>query len=282
MISVRSGDICVVDASEYAVTSGRTDPSILATWRRTGARVFSNSQLHAKVFVFGSTAYVGSTNVSRNSKVGLIEATLRTTSASAVHDAKNFVLALTDSSQEIFPREINRLETLFRPARQSGAIGQRTQPVTSKSISGNERTLFFHPDEDLSFEAQQWSQSFRSTHRESNPVRASQFDVYEFEDKFYRQKGLKPGDVIVNSYGDDGNRFVFGPALIVQTSKVSRGRGAPTWAIGCIRPSGLRVLPFSRIEARYRNFGLAERTVYDEVPTRKAGPLLRSLWPSLG
>jgi len=282
MISIRPGDVCVVDASEYAVRSGRTDPSILSSWRKKGARVFSSPQLHAKVFVFGSTAFVGSTNVSRNSQVGLIEATLRTTSASAVPDAKNFILALMDSSQELFPGEINRLETLFRPAKQTGAIGQRTQPVTAASISGNERLLIFHPTENLSFEAEQWKTSFRSTYRAANSVFSSQIDVYEFEEEFFKEKRIRPGDIIVNSYGDVTHRHVFGPALVIQTSQVSHGRSAPTWAIGCIRPSGLRVVAFSRIESSYKKFGLSEAIICGEVPTRKGGPLLRSLWPSLG
>jgi predicted Fe-Mo cluster-binding NifX family protein len=50
----------VVNASVAAVTSGQTSPQALLALHRKGVRIYSNAQLHAKVYVFGSKAFIGS------------------------------------------------------------------------------------------------------------------------------------------------------------------------------------------------------------------------------
>jgi phosphatidylserine/phosphatidylglycerophosphate/cardiolipin synthase-like enzyme len=57
-----------VDASEAAVQAGQTCPASLSSMLKRGVQVFSREGLHAKVFVFGTTAYIGSANVSGNSE----------------------------------------------------------------------------------------------------------------------------------------------------------------------------------------------------------------------
>jgi hypothetical protein len=81
----------VVDASDGAVGSGQTCPADLLKLLDRGVILYSVPNLHAKVFVVGNTAYVGSTNVSIRSANQLVEATLRTTEPEAVQAARDFV-----------------------------------------------------------------------------------------------------------------------------------------------------------------------------------------------
>lgn len=116
------GSRLVVDASERAVMSGQTCPADLQKMLRRGVAVYSVPNLHAKVFVVGKTAYIGSTNVSKNSASKLIEATIRTTEPSVVSAARTFVS--DHCLQEQSPELLKQLGKLYRPPRIPG--GDRT------------------------------------------------------------------------------------------------------------------------------------------------------------
>ena len=63
LLPLPKGSCLVVDASERAVSSGQTCPADLIKLVERGVAVYSVPNLHAKVFVVGRTAYIGSTNV---------------------------------------------------------------------------------------------------------------------------------------------------------------------------------------------------------------------------
>src|ERR1700692_1597824 len=72
-----SGSSLVVDASDRAGGCGQTCPADLQKLIDRGVTVYSVPNLHAKVFVVGRTAFVGSTNVSTRSADQLLEAVIR-------------------------------------------------------------------------------------------------------------------------------------------------------------------------------------------------------------
>jgi hypothetical protein len=108
----------VVDASERAVASGQTCPADLLNLVKRGVAVYSVPNLHAKVFVLGKTAYVGSTNVSSGSASHLVEAVLRTTEPGAVHAARKFVE--DHCLHELTPEVLKHLFKLYRPPKIPG------------------------------------------------------------------------------------------------------------------------------------------------------------------
>jgi len=91
LLTLARGSRLVVDASEQAVKSGQTHPASLLALHRKGVSIFSVKNLHAKVFVFGRTAFIGSANVSERSARQLFEAVVRTTDTRVVRDARDFV-----------------------------------------------------------------------------------------------------------------------------------------------------------------------------------------------
>lgn len=121
----------VVDASERAVMSGQTCPTDLTKLVKKRVKVYSVPNLHAKVFVLGRTAYIGSVNVSSRSAKQLIEAVVRTKESGVVRAAKQFVrdnclLALT-------PSVLNQLAKLYRPPHVPGENkGKRVTKDTSR------------------------------------------------------------------------------------------------------------------------------------------------------
>jgi len=108
-----NGSRLVVDASEHTVEAGLTCPKELLKLQKRGVNIYSVPNLHAKVFVLGSAAFIGSTNVSDSSACRLLEALLMTTEKSAVDGARQFVRDLC--LYELTPRVLQRLAKKWRP-----------------------------------------------------------------------------------------------------------------------------------------------------------------------
>lgn len=113
LLPLPKGSRLVVDASERAVRSGQTCPADLLKQVKRGVAVYSVTNLHAKVFVLGRAAYIGSTNISNRSAAHLIEAVVRTTEPSALLAARQFVY--DHCLHELTPTVLRRLAKLYRP-----------------------------------------------------------------------------------------------------------------------------------------------------------------------
>jgi hypothetical protein len=95
------------------VEGGLTHPKDLLALFKNGVRVCSLPRLHAKVYVFGKTAVVGSANASTNSADVLIESALLTNDRTIVAATKTFVKKC--AKNELGPSELKRLQKLYRP-----------------------------------------------------------------------------------------------------------------------------------------------------------------------
>ena len=122
-LPLKKGSILVVDASDKAVKSGQTNPAELIKLREDGVRIFSMSNLHAKVFVFGEVAFVGSTNVSENSEDVYSEASIRSSQTSVVSSARQFVRTL--AVNEIGPQKLEALLRAYKSRKKTGPRGKR-------------------------------------------------------------------------------------------------------------------------------------------------------------
>jgi hypothetical protein len=113
LLPLAPGSYLVVNASESSVKSGLTCPAALKRLVNQGIKVFSVDNLHAKTFIFGKTAFIGSANVSPRSANHWVEAVVRTTDSQAVAQAREFVESIC--LNELGPAELDRLQTLYRP-----------------------------------------------------------------------------------------------------------------------------------------------------------------------
>lgn len=121
LLPLGPGSQLVVDASDAAVKHGQTCPAELNALRKGGVSIYSVANLHAKVFVFGKQAFVGSANASNHSANALVEAVVRCTDAKVVKAARAFVQSLC--GDELGPAEIKRLAKLYRPPKFLGGTG---------------------------------------------------------------------------------------------------------------------------------------------------------------
>jgi hypothetical protein len=118
-LPLKKGSILVVDASEKAVKSGQTNPTELIKLRGRGVRIFSMPNLHAKVFVLGGVAFVGSTNVSENSEDLYSEASIRSRQTSVVSSARQFVRTL--AVNELGPQKLDLLLRIYKSRKKTGS-----------------------------------------------------------------------------------------------------------------------------------------------------------------
>ena len=137
LLPLRSGSVLVVDASTEAVKAGVTHPRDLLECHARGVKVCSAPRLHAKVYVFGKTAIIGSANVSRNSASTLMESAVVTTHQPTVTAAKGLVRDI--AINEVGPNELKRLQKLYREPR--FVPGHRRSRSPAQSIRTNQLEL---------------------------------------------------------------------------------------------------------------------------------------------
>jgi len=223
LLPLPRGSRLVVDASERAVSSGQTCPADLSRLIKAGVRVYSVPNLHAKVYVVGRAAFIGSANASSRAASHLVEAMVRTTEAAVVGAAKDFVLG--QCLHELTPEVVKRLTKLYRPPKVAGA--QRGKRKVARSSGGASlprlRLAQLRPVE--------WSEREQEVHdaalevAEGRRERKRGFEIESF--KYFGRCPFKRGDVVVQVTDEGGGKVLVMPpgnVLHTRTRKVGRVR----------------------------------------------------------
>ena len=129
-LALSRGDVLIVRFDEPTVKSGATDPREIIHYLKKGVSVHSVENLHAKVFVFGRTALIGSTNISQSSEHTLVEAAVETTDPSVVQSARTFVKSLRgDTIEPQFAERMLKLYKVPHPPRKPPSQSKPKQSV---------------------------------------------------------------------------------------------------------------------------------------------------------
>ncbi len=113
LLPLREGSVLVVSCTEACVRSGLVDPSELLRLANRGVQIHNCTNLHAKVYVFGRSAVVGSANVSTSSAMRLFEAGIRTSDPTVVQACRAFVLSLC--GDQLSTEYLTELKKVYRP-----------------------------------------------------------------------------------------------------------------------------------------------------------------------
>ncbi len=218
LLPLAKGSVLVVDASDTAVASGQTNPSELKKFLNRGVRVFSCPALHAKVYVFGGLALVGSANVSQNSAKRLNEALLATRSRDVVADAKTFIR--NNCTDELGPERLSELEKKYRPPRH--AFGLRADGKTSKSKQLSR--LFVEHLIKMKDYPKESADAYKTGLKVAKSLRKSgrQFILDDFH--YNIAKFRKNDKVIQIVREDDGRELVDVPGTVINVKQWSNGR----------------------------------------------------------
>ena len=113
LLPLRAGSALVVDATINTVAAGATCPHSLLRLHKSGVEIFSAKHLHAKIYAFDTSAFVGSANASQRSNQHLIEAVVRFDNPKSVESVRQSVLALCRTRLD--SDDIRSLLTVYRP-----------------------------------------------------------------------------------------------------------------------------------------------------------------------
>ncbi|MGW3787243.1 phospholipase D-like domain-containing protein [Micromonospora chokoriensis] len=113
LLPVKAGDLIVVNGSRNAIASGATSARLLRSWYEQGVLLYAHETLHAKVFVIGRTAFVGSANLSLRAHTDrTVEAAIRSTEAAVVVGAREFIDQMAADATEIDDAWLDWAETV--------------------------------------------------------------------------------------------------------------------------------------------------------------------------
>lgn len=226
LLPLRKGSRLVVDASEATVKSGLTCPSDLLELQAKGVRVYSVQNLHAKVYIFGGQAFIGSSNASQFSAYRLKEAMLRTTERGAVKAARAFVRDLC--KEELGPEALKGLQKLYR--RPKLPIGQKQRrPRDSRNVQAKYSGLRLVSLELCAYP--EGSESANEQGRREAEARRRHRKTHELEEFRWHDNSIKKNEAIIQvvDVHDGRSSLVSPPGIVTNTKKWSNGRQSCTF-----------------------------------------------------
>ncbi len=211
----------VVDASESAVRSGQTCPTELAKLQKRGVRVFSASNLHAKVFVIDSKVFVGSANVSRRSSNALVEAVVMTSDRAVVAGARRFVADLC--LIELGPERLRRLAKIYRPAKVTGSSSPRARLNSQRVRPTLPRVWIAHL---MAADWPEWTEEALERGHQAAKDRMNRRRRHAIDEfSWGKSPSFRPGDIVVQVVKEeDGRRMVSPPGTVLHIEKWKRRR----------------------------------------------------------
>jgi len=272
-LPLKSGDILVVRFDSIAVKSGLVDPKEIVRYLRRGVEVHAVANLHAKVYVFGNTAFVGSANVSSLSEHFLVEAMCESTDRSFVSACRKFVRSLR--GDVVDAHFAKTLIPLFRPPRFVMPARRNASPVQSSLA-----VVVLQP---VSFNATDERALAQS---EETAVRRRPDETFRVEYFLWPGKlpeALRQGtNVLCCTHYSQRNIMVSAPARVLHVKRYRSAFGERALVYIAFRKysrerslkSVIRAIPEATFIKRIRSF----RRVAD----RALAARLASLWPTAG
>lgn len=253
LLPLPRGSRLVVDASDRAVSSGQTNPSDLLAMMKRGVQVFTVPNLHAKVYVLGRNALIGSANVSNHSATQLLEALLHTTDAKIIASTRKYIRSLC--LHELTPTLITRLKKLYRPPHMPGGKRRKSKTSSNADQPALPRLLL------AQLELQNWStrdQMLHDTGLKIAKKRREHPQSYELESFRYIGKcPFQKGDVVNQITNEGDNQVLVTPPGNV---RYVRSRKDPNKQVSFVyleRPANKRRKSVKQLTKRLgRKFGV--------------------------
>lgn len=130
LLPLKRGSVLITRVTVEDVKQGLVSPLEVLRYLKAGVEVHNCSNLHAKVYVFGSRAVVGSPNVSATS-AGLVEAAVEVSESALVAQARAFIEAL--QVDPVSPEFAESLLRHYREDRVGGWSAEREKAAAPRS-----------------------------------------------------------------------------------------------------------------------------------------------------
>lgn len=232
LLPLERGSRLVVNASMDALRSGQTCPQALLHLHRRGVAIYSEPRLHAKVYVFGTLAFIGSANASDSSANTLIEAVLQSAQRETVQQCREFVRQLTRKLVPAGEEQIKAWTKVYREPR-------HTQPraPSSKRVRSYPRVWIVHVHEDAPPEQASASHDRGMAEAERAARRRHEVECFwhPYDSPYQR------GDTVIEVFHPhSGKVMVIPPATVIRRHGWRHGRRRLTF-VYTERPPGRRI-----------------------------------------
>lgn len=220
MLPLPPGSKLVVDASKGTVSSGQTNPSELLKLLKKGVRIYSQQNLHAKVFVIGTRVFIGSSNVSGHSKDNLHEAVFNTTSRDVTHQCREYVLSMCTPANELGEEALKKLEGEYNTP-----DFEKRKPQKSRANGIHKERLYI-----VKLVNEPYDPNHVEEYNEGTKIAKSLFKKdgkYILDDiEWDCVPKLKENDFIVRVYEEGNGTYMSPPARILNIEEWSDKKGA--------------------------------------------------------
>lgn len=221
-LPLRSGDVLVTCCSESTARAGLVDPREIVVFIKRGVEVHSVSNLHAKVYVFGRRAIVGSANVSATSEQHLIEAGCVLSSPKLVAECRDFVKRLRGEVVELeFAR---RLIPLWRPPK---VFGVKLASHKPSRVAKHSSVVAVSLEEE---EYEEADQAAADKARESAAERLTDQSRFRMDDFVWSGRWpaaiRRGGRVLACTARARGQIFIAPPARVLEIRRYKTRRGS--------------------------------------------------------
>lgn len=253
LLDLRAGDTLAVDLSDATLAAGQTNPAVLKRYLRAGVAVHASPGLHAKIFVLGDTAVVGSSNMSTSSERDLREAVVVVKDWAAVRAAADVARRLV--GLELTKGELDDAALRYRPPRRGPTRPRRPTikyPAGPPSAPGDRLwVLGLHLMDWPTTAEKRAAAAQRGVRRRAGAAADVEIGTALFD--VATAPKLRVDDIVIEAWAPAENKPLkeaLHPARVIELLSVpGRGR-APGWVIAYWRrPTGTTPRPWADVRA---------------------------------
>jgi hypothetical protein len=215
-LPLKQGDVLVCRFDKNAVRAGLVDPREILKYLKRGVDVHAVANLHAKVFVIGTSAFVGSTNVSASSEHQLVEAVCESTERRFVSACHRFIESLR--GDHIDPFFARQLVKLYKPPRveTQGKRMPRSPVLSELAVVGLKTIDWDDPDQEAIDQSREKASS--------QVPNAYRLDLFRWAGAL--PKALRPGMQVIRATRYSPRRvFIDPPARVLAIKRYRGARG---------------------------------------------------------
>ena len=267
---MEKGDVLIVNMSDKNLKTGATNPYEIEIFLKKEVKIFSCSNLHAKVFIFDNTLIVGSSNVSQNSKNKLLEAAIVTKNKKSIIKANTWIKSL--QLQEISPEQIEHGKRIYKPPIKEKKSQRNAQPQLPELWILSTREYDPSEKEKNILEAieKRVSKKTDSTKYEIESIR--------WNGKSRIIKRIRNGHFIVQIHKESEDRIlVYPPSFLVNIKHYSNDKGTKKVYLTIETPTDLKPISWNEFKNVTNITGLKGITV-NSVRSIKSSDAKKTIW----
>lgn len=220
LLPLKKGSILLVDASEKNVKGGQTCPEDLLKLYYKGVHVYSLEKLHAKVYIVGKSAFIGSANATINSSK-LKEVVLRTGDSGVIKQAKAFIDSCCMGKIEMGEEQLLRLKKLYRPPLIAGGKDIDTKRIKHKEAKQPPFLVYKLDLNDWTEEEEKQAEIGREKAKQNRIHKSRHYlDEFKLTGKIAAQKG----DTVMQITNEGNETYVSPPGTLIHIRKWNNGK----------------------------------------------------------